>query len=145
MDQGRVVWSAAYGLRREPDLPMDARDHHVGRVDHQGVFATYVMQLVERGEFDLDVPVARQLPKPLDQYEPYKETATELVRDSAWPRVTPRMLLAHASGLQNFAASNPTRNCTCTSPGNRFPLFRRGHQPGAVRDRAKEGHHRSTH
>ena len=27
----------------------------------KGVFATYVMQLVERGEFSLDTPVAEQL------------------------------------------------------------------------------------
>ena len=109
MDQGRVAWSAAYGMRREPDLPMTRETTTWAASITKAVFATYVMQLVERGEFDLDVPVARQLALPLDQYEPYKETATELVRDSLWPRVTPRMLLAHASGLHNFAFIEPDK------------------------------------
>ena len=61
------------------------------------------MQLVERHEFSLDVPVAKQLPQALDTYEAYRETASELVGDPAWPTVTPRMLLAHTSGLANFA------------------------------------------
>ena len=52
----------------------------------KSVFATYVMQLVERGEFQLDVPVAKQLPQPLDRYDAYKETATELVRDQGGSR-----------------------------------------------------------
>jgi hypothetical protein len=30
------------------------------------------MQLVERGEFNLDQPVASQLAKPLNEYEPYR-------------------------------------------------------------------------
>src|SRR4029077_20054129 len=69
----------------------------------------YVMQLVERHEFSLDVPVAKQLPRSLDTYEAYRETASELVRDPAWPTVTPRMLLAHTSGLANFAMFEPDK------------------------------------
>ena len=75
----------------------------------KGVFATYVMQLVERGEFSLDTPVATQLPRSLETYEAYRETATELVRDPAWPSVTPRMLLAHTSGLANFPFVEPDK------------------------------------
>src|SRR5918996_752514 len=67
------------------------------------------MQLVERGEFSLDIPVARQLPRPLDSYDAYGESAPELVRDPAWPTVTPRMLLAHTSGLANFAFLEPDK------------------------------------
>src|SRR3954465_13296617 len=102
VDQGKLVWSAAYGMRREPDLPMTRETTTWGASITKSVFATYVMQLVERGEFDLDVPVVRQLPKPLDQYEPYRETASLLVLDPRWSQVTPRMLLAHSSGLHNF-------------------------------------------
>ena len=109
VDQGKVVWSAAYGIRREPALPMTTETTTWAASITKSIFATYVMQLVERGEFDLDLPVARQLARPLDQYEAYKETATELVRDSAWSVVTPRMLLAHASGLHNFAFMEPDR------------------------------------
>lgn len=113
VNDGRLVWSAAYGVRARgdgagsapngPDLPMQHTTTTWAASITKGVFATYVMQLVERGRFDLDVPVARQLPQPLDQYAPYREKAALLVRDTAWARVTPRMLLSHTSGLANFA------------------------------------------
>jgi CubicO group peptidase (beta-lactamase class C family) len=103
VDRGQPVWSAAFGLRRRsPELPMDRQTTMWAASITKGVFATYVMQLVERGEFSLDVPVAKQLARPLDTYEPYREPASEVVRDPAWPTVTPRMLLAHTSGLANF-------------------------------------------
>jgi CubicO group peptidase (beta-lactamase class C family) len=121
VDQGKLVWSAAYGIRREPELPMTTETTTWAASITKSVFATYVMQLVERGEFDLDIPVARQLARRLDQYEPYKEAATELVRDSAWARVTPRMLLAHASGLLNFASLEPDKKMHLHfAPGSAF-------------------------
>ena len=122
VDDGRLVWSAAYGLRgRDPDLPMQRTTTTWAASITKGVFATYVMQLVERGELDLDLPVARQLPRPLDAYEPYKQKAALLVRDSAWPRVTPRMLLAHTSGLLNFATMEPDGQMRLHQPpGSRY-------------------------
>ena len=70
VEKGRLKWSAAYGLRRSgPNLPVDRETTTWAASITKGVFSTYVMQLVEQGEFNLDTPVARQLPKPLDQYE----------------------------------------------------------------------------
>lgn len=110
LDRGRLVWSAAFGLRRrEPQLPMERESTTWAASITKSVFATYVMQLVERGEFSLDVPVAKQLPRSLETYDPYRETASELVRDPAWPAVTPRMLLAHTSGLANFSFLEPDK------------------------------------
>jgi CubicO group peptidase (beta-lactamase class C family) len=110
LNNGQPVWSAAYGLRhKDPDLPMDAQTTTWAASITKSVFATYVMQLVERGEFNLDQPIASQLPKPLNQYEPYRETASEIVKDPAWPTVTPRMLLSHSSGLANFAFIEPDK------------------------------------
>lgn len=118
----RIVWSAAYGSRqRAPDLPMQSRTSTWAASITKGVFATYVMQLVERGAFDLDAPVAQQLARPLNEYEPYRETAAGLVRDRAWPRVTPRMLLAHTSGLGNFAFLETDKKMHLHStPGTNF-------------------------
>jgi len=110
LNGGSLVWSAGFGLRRRsPELPMDRETTTWAASITKGVFATYVMQLVERGEFSLDVPVARQLPRPLDNYEPYREVADALVKDPAWPTVTPRMLLAHTSGLANFPFLEPDK------------------------------------
>jgi CubicO group peptidase (beta-lactamase class C family) len=122
LDGGRLVWSAAYGLRRrEPELPMDRETTTWAASITKSVFATYVMQLVERGEFNLDEPVARQLQKPLNEYEPYRDTASEIVRDPAWPTVTPRMLLAHSSGLANFAFIEPDKKMHLQfKPGTQF-------------------------
>jgi CubicO group peptidase (beta-lactamase class C family) len=104
VDRGQLVWSEAFGMRSlDPPLPMSRTTTTSAASITKSVFATYVMQLVERGEFDLDTPVATQLPKPLDQYEPYRDTASLLVQDPRWLRVTPRMLLSHTSGLRNFA------------------------------------------
>ena len=64
---------------------------------------------MERGEFSLDTPLAKQLPRPLEAYDAYRETASGLVRDPAWPTVTPRMLLSHTSGLHNFAFMEPDK------------------------------------
>jgi CubicO group peptidase (beta-lactamase class C family) len=110
LDRGRLVWSAAYGLRRrEPALPMDRETTTWAASITKGVFATYVMQLVERGEFSLDVPIATQLPKPIESYDAYRESASELAADPGWPTVTPRMLMAHTSGLHNFATMEPDK------------------------------------
>jgi len=122
INDGRVVWATAYGLRRkDPELPMTVDTTIWGASLTKAVFATYVMQLVERKEFDLDVPVAKQLEKPLNEYEPYKESATALIHDPDWLLVTPRMLLSHSSGLQNFAWIEPDKQMHLHfKPGSRF-------------------------
>ena len=122
LNDGRLVWSGAYGLRRkDPDLPMDAETTTWAASITKSVFATYVMQLVERGEFNLDEPVAKQLAKPLNEYEPYRETALELVSDPQWQLVTPRMLLSHTSGLANFAFIEPDKKMHLHfKPGTQF-------------------------
>jgi CubicO group peptidase (beta-lactamase class C family) len=128
---GRLAWSAAYGLRARgdgagsapagPDLPMQRTTATWAASITKAVFATYVMRLVEQGRFDVDVPVARQLPAPLDAYAPYREKAARLVRDPAWARVTPRMLLSHTSGLANFAWLEPDSLMRLhDAPGTRY-------------------------
>jgi CubicO group peptidase (beta-lactamase class C family) len=105
---GKLVWSAAYGLRSlGPDLPMDTGTTTWAASLTKAVFSTYVMSLVQQGKFDLDKPVAAQLPQPLDQYANYRDIASELVKDPRWSKVTPRMLLSHSSGLANFTFLEP--------------------------------------
>ena len=122
VDQGKLVWSAAYGLRRrDPALPMNTETTTWAASITKSLFGTYVMQLVERGEFSLDTPIAKLLPQPLQTYEPYKETATELMRDPQWLKVTPRILLAHTSGLLNFAFLEPDKKMHLHfAPGTRY-------------------------
>ena len=134
IDNGRVVWSQAFGFRRkEPELAMDRETTTWAASITKGVFATYVMQLVERGEFQLDVPIAKQLKEPLNSYDPYRETGSAVVNDPAWLTVTPRMLLAHTSGLANFAFLEPDKKMHLSfKPGTQFSVFWRRHQFSAV-------------
>jgi len=122
VENGKLVWSAAYGWRGgDPNLPMDRDTTTWAASITKSVFATYVMQLVEQGKFHLDQPVAQQLPQPLDQYDPYREKASELVKDPTWPSVTPRMLLSHSSGLANFASLEPDKKMHLRfKPGTQF-------------------------
>lgn len=122
LNHGRLVWSEGFGIRSvNPDLPMNRSTTTWAASITKSVFATYVMQLVERGEFDLDKPVAQQLEKPLDSYEPYKDSASELVKDPRWPAITPRMLLSHSSGLTNFVFIEPDKKMHLHfKPGTQF-------------------------
>lgn len=122
INDGRLVWSYGYGLRhKSPDQPMTPDTNTWAASITKSVFATYVMGLVERGEFDLDKPVAQQLPQPLDSYEPYKVTGSEIVKDPRWASVTPRMLLSHSSGLANFAWLEPDKKMHLRfAPGTQF-------------------------
>ena len=108
LNNGRLVWSMSHGLRqRNPDLPMTNDTVTWAASITKGLFGAYVAHLVERKQFSLDTPIARLLPNPLDTYEPYKSTATELVKDPRWQSVTPRILLSHTSSLHNFAFLEP--------------------------------------
>jgi CubicO group peptidase (beta-lactamase class C family) len=107
VDKGRLVWARGFGLRRvDPPLPMETNTNIWAASITKGVFGAYVL---EHGGIALDVPVAQQLSGPLDSFPVYKETATELVKDPRWARVTPRMLLTHAAGLANFAFLEPDK------------------------------------
>lgn len=119
---GRTVWNEAFGLRsKNPDQPMQRDTTMWAASITKSVFATYVMQLVEQGKLGLDAPIASLLSKPLDEYEPYKATAHDLVRDPRWQQVTPRMLLSHTSGLANFASLEADKKMHLHSaPGSEF-------------------------
>jgi CubicO group peptidase (beta-lactamase class C family) len=108
VNDGRIVWSGAYGLRlRSPDSAMTTTSILWAASITKAVFATHVMQRVAAGTLDLDQPIVTMLPRALDTYEPYREKASAIVQDSAWVRITPRMLLSHTSGLLNFAQLEP--------------------------------------
>ncbi|MES2392151.1 MAG: serine hydrolase domain-containing protein [Acidobacteriota bacterium] len=122
LNHGHLVWSASFGLAgKSPDRPFDAATTTWAASITKSLFATYVMQLVERHQFDLDKPVAQQLPQPLDTYPPYRTSASDLVHDPLWQRVTPRMLLSHSSGLRNFASMEPDNKLHLHfPPGSQF-------------------------
>jgi CubicO group peptidase (beta-lactamase class C family) len=122
INKGRLVWSFAHGLRQKnPDLPMTPSTNTWAASITKGTFGVYVQQLVEREKFSLDTPIAAQLAQPLNTYKPYLESASEIVKDPRWARVTPRMMLNHTSGLHNAAAYEPDKKLKLHfEPGLRY-------------------------
>ena len=91
------------------------------------VFAYAVMQLVDQGKLNLDTPIKDYLDKPLpsygpdpvfpDKYGPYKD----LVDDSRWQKITPRMCLTHSTGFPNFWFIEPDQKLRIHfEPGTRY-------------------------
>lgn len=80
------------GLTLTPDSVMPAASMS------KAAFATVVMQLVQNGVLDLDLPIQRYLPKPLPEYEKY----ADLLGDDRYKKLTLRILLSHTSGFPNW-------------------------------------------
>ncbi len=122
LNHGKLVWAHSFGLRnREQNLPMQNDTNTWAASITKGLFATYVMQLVEQNQLSLDTPVAQLLPQPLDSYDIYLTTASDLVHDPRYLTITPRTLLSHTSGLANFAFIEPDKKMHLHfAPGSRF-------------------------
>ncbi len=67
------------------------------------VFAYIVMQLVDKKIIDLDKPLYTYLPKPLPEYENYKD----LAGDERYKLITARNCLSHTTGFPNWRWANP--------------------------------------
>jgi len=122
LNHGHLVWSYAYGLRDvAKNLPMTTDTNVWAASITKAVFATWVMRQVEEGKLNLDEPVAKMLPRPLNEYERYEVSGTELMKDPRWAQVTPRMLLSHTSGFANFRELEPDGKIHIHfTPGTRF-------------------------
>jgi len=59
------------------------------------LFSYLFLKLVDKGIFDLDVPVYTYLSKPIAEYEKWKD----LDKQPGFKKITARMLLSHSAGL----------------------------------------------
>jgi CubicO group peptidase (beta-lactamase class C family) len=117
-NDGKVVYTQAYGERDQaahkpltPDSIMTAASLT------KPAFAVLVMQLVEQGVLDLDRPVIQYLPKPLPDYAPYSDLAS----DRRHEKITLRMLLAHTPGFPNWRRFTADKKLAIYfEPGSRF-------------------------
>lgn len=115
---GRMVFAKGYGLRdKEKNLPLTENTVMSGASFTKVVFAYMAMKLVDRGVLDLDKPVYEYLPKPLPEYDFYKD----LAGDERYKLITARMLLDHTSGFPNYRWINDDRKLNINfQPGSRF-------------------------
>ena len=99
LNEGKIAYLKAYGFRdKEKSLPLTTDSVMTAASLSKSTFACLVMQLVEEKVIDLDKPVYQYLPKPLPEYENYKD----LAGDSRYKKITARMLLSHTSGFANW-------------------------------------------
>ena len=112
IDKGQVAHVLSYGSRNAAGDSAGTRQHHVWCVLTKTAFAYLVLQLVDRGKLDLDRSIAQYLPKPLPDYRDPEIAVryarwSDLAGDDRWKKLTPRMLLNHASGFSNFGFLEP--------------------------------------
>lgn len=127
IDHGKVAYVHAYGIRNAKGDPLNTDTVMYGASLTKAVFAYTVMQLVDQGKINLDIPIAADLDNPLpsygpdpvfpDKYGPYKGLAD----DPRWKKITPRMCLTHSTGFTNFWFLEPDQKLHIHfEPGTHF-------------------------
>ncbi|WP_167353199.1 serine hydrolase [Pedobacter steynii] len=111
IDQGKIAYKQTYGVK-EALKPEEADSCTVFEACSLSksflVYATY--QLVDQGKLDLD--------KPLYQY---LEPGPMLDHDPRYRLITPRMVLSHSSGLEDWPNDhNPKQMDIISTPGQKF-------------------------
>lgn len=90
----------------------------------KAVFATLVMQLVEKGILDLDKPLQSYLPKPIYAYTPsrkWHDNYNDLKTDSLYTQITARMCLTHTTGFANWRWDEKDEKLRVNfTPGTRY-------------------------
>lgn len=118
IDNNKVVFSNAYGYKEETKK---------NKIDQHTVFEAcslskiflllVVHKLVDQGLFNLDTPMYR--------YMPYER----LEHDARYKLITPRMILSHTSGIENWQSyNNPDTLEILSNPGEQFVYSGEGYE-----------------
>jgi len=104
IEDGQPVFLKTYGVASVQKKQSLQSDTIVCAASLTKLAFTYmVMQLVDEHVIDLDTPIAKYLANPLPEYQKYADLAS----DERWRKLTPRILLDHTTGFQNFRFINP--------------------------------------
>ncbi|HEL3864217.1 TPA: beta-lactamase family protein [Stenotrophomonas maltophilia] len=124
VDGGKVVHVAAYGERNAAGEPLQTDTVMYAASLTKMAFGHLIAQLAQDKVIDLDASIASALDRPLPDCpaEPKKYADyTVLAGDERWRRLTPRLLLNHASGFANFAFLEPDGKLKFHfDPGSRY-------------------------
>ena len=123
---GKISYIKAYGQSdTEKGLALTPGSVMPGASMSKAAFATVVMQLVQKGVLDLDLPIQRYLPKPLPEYGKY----ADLQGDDRYTELTLRILLSHTSGFPNFRWFEDDKKLKIHfEPGTRYAYSGEGFQ-----------------
>ncbi|EMR01084.1 serine hydrolase domain-containing protein [Cesiribacter andamanensis] len=124
-NQNRLVYKTTFGYSRlDTRSPLTDSTNFYGASLSKAVFGVLVMQLVEEGVLDLDVPLQDYLPKRIWEYEPqarWHDDFSDLAEDSLYHKITARMCLSHTAGFPNwrwFEADKKLK--VLDTPGTRY-------------------------
>jgi CubicO group peptidase (beta-lactamase class C family) len=117
-NKDKVVYLKTYGERdTEKHLALSLDSVMTAASLTKPAFASMVMQLVHERVIELDKPVYEYLPKPLPDYDAYKDLAD----DPRYKQITMRMLLDHTSGFPNWRRFTDDKKLRIYfPPGSRF-------------------------
>jgi CubicO group peptidase (beta-lactamase class C family) len=117
-NDGKIAYLKAYGFGdTAKQLPLTPDSVMTAGSLTKAVFATMVMQLVQKQIIDLNKPIYEYLPKPLPEYPNY----ADLANDPRYKLITMRMLLSHTSGFPNWRRfMDDKRLRIYFTPGSRF-------------------------
>lgn len=117
LQDGRPVYEQYFGVRdRRSGQPLTPETVSYAASLTKPVATYLFLRLVDQGVFALDTPAYRYLPRPVGAYEKWQE----LARDSAFRRITPRMLLSHSAGLPVLRGLYGPVLATIAPPGTRY-------------------------
>jgi CubicO group peptidase (beta-lactamase class C family) len=120
INDNKPVYVKTYGYKnKEKAEPIDTATVFYAASFSKSVFAFIVMHLVQDGKLDLDKPLYQYLPKPIPDYENYKD----LAGDDRWKLITARHCLSHTTGFPNWRQLNPRDNRKLEiffKPGERY-------------------------
>jgi CubicO group peptidase (beta-lactamase class C family) len=110
MEDGKVVYYNTYGIRnREEGKKVDKTTVFEACSLSKSFLVFVAHQLVDEGRLDLD--------KPMYQYQ----WSDRLAHDPRYKLITPRMILSHSSGMENWGSEhNPDTLEILKDPGTEF-------------------------
>jgi CubicO group peptidase (beta-lactamase class C family) len=125
---GKIIWSDGFGIKNTRTGEPVTKDTIFEAASFTKPFFAYMaMQMVERGELDLD--------KPLHEYMPREDLVKKYIRhpwnyegfNREWfQRITARLVLSHSSGLPHGEPRRPLP--ILFEPGSRYKYSADGYQ-----------------
>lgn len=111
IDQGKVVFSHNYGYKAlAQKSPVDSNTVFEACSLSKSYLVYAVFRLVEQGKIKLDTPIYK-----------YMEPGPALDHDPRYRNITPRMILSHCSGIENWKEDNNRDTLEILSdPGKTF-------------------------
>jgi CubicO group peptidase (beta-lactamase class C family) len=120
INDNKPVYVKTYGYKdKEKGELIDTATEFYAASFSKSLFAFMVMHLVQEGKLDLDKPLYQYLPKPIPEYDNYKD----LAGDDRWKLITARHCLSHTTGFPNWRSLNPRNNKKLEiffKPGERY-------------------------